>query len=195
MPPQSCLTSSTVYFARLRSSVGLVSTCFDTFSSILLSRTNITSLFQLLPVRTRGFSGIASIDIKAKLELVHSIHGRLTFNKRQIFSEMCLTDNPAPPYLAVPELPPIQQTLDGRAVNAEFRGDLVDGKVLFNCFRGLRLLLHTVRVFESARNVGESLLQSTCVQQARDTLEGDLHRLFADLPLGNSQASRYLAVY
>jgi len=48
MPPQSCLTSSTVYFARLRSSVGLVSTCFDTFSSILLSRVNIRSLFQLL---------------------------------------------------------------------------------------------------------------------------------------------------
>lgn len=41
MPPQSCLTSSTVYFARLRSRVGLVSTCFDTFSSILLSHANL----------------------------------------------------------------------------------------------------------------------------------------------------------
>ena len=40
MPPQSCLTSSTVYFARLRSRVGLVSTCFDTFSSIVLSHAN-----------------------------------------------------------------------------------------------------------------------------------------------------------
>ena len=82
MPPQSCLTSSTVYFARLRSSVGLVSTCFDTFSSILLLRTNITSLFQLLPVRTRGLSGIASIDIKAKLELVHSVRSCFMPNKR-----------------------------------------------------------------------------------------------------------------
>src|SRR5258708_38493295 len=50
MPPQSCLTCSTVYFARLRSSVGLVSTCFDAFSSILLSRANIRSLFQRLPL-------------------------------------------------------------------------------------------------------------------------------------------------
>ena len=45
--PQSCLTSSTVYFARLRSSVGLVSGCFDTFSSILVSRANITTSFNL----------------------------------------------------------------------------------------------------------------------------------------------------
>src|ERR1043165_4551527 len=36
MPPQSCLTSSTVYFARLRSSVGLVSTCFSSSSIVLL---------------------------------------------------------------------------------------------------------------------------------------------------------------
>src|SRR5215204_3892094 len=38
MPPQSCLTSSTVYFARLRSSVGLISSCCDIFSSILRVR-------------------------------------------------------------------------------------------------------------------------------------------------------------
>ena len=43
MPPQSCLTSSTVYLARLRSSVGLMHTCLDTFSSIL-SREGVRQL-------------------------------------------------------------------------------------------------------------------------------------------------------
>jgi len=65
-------------------------------------------------------------------------------NKGQIIPEICLTDNPAPSYLAVPELPRIQQTLDGRAVNAKLRCDLVDGKVLFDCFRRPRLSHHLV---------------------------------------------------
>lgn len=64
---------------------------------------------------------------------------------------MCLTDDPAPSYLALPELPPIQQVLHGRAVNTKFRGDLVDGKMLFNRSRGLGLFLHLVTVSRSAR--------------------------------------------
>src|SRR6185295_11686286 len=74
MPPQSCLTSSTVYLARLRSSVGLASTCFDTFSSILLSRANITSLFQLLPIHNSFMifdSNVSATDL-AQSELAKS---------------------------------------------------------------------------------------------------------------------------
>ena len=42
-------------------------------------------------------------------------------------------------------------------------------------------------------SVNESLLRSTYVQQERDILEGEFHRLFADFLLGSSQACRYLA--
>jgi hypothetical protein len=86
---------------------------------------------------------------------------------------MCFTDDPAPSYLAVPKLPRIQQTLDGRAVNTKFRGDLIDGKVLFNRFRGLFFICYGVSISAS---FSELLAQSTCVQQARDILEGDFHR-------------------
>lgn len=59
---------------------------------------------------------------------------------------MRLTDYPAPSYLAVPKLPRIQQTLDGRAVNRKFRRDLIDGKVLFNRFGRFRLFPHLIMV-------------------------------------------------
>ena len=71
---------------------------------------------------------------------------------------MRLTDNQASSYLAVPELPRIQQTLDGRAVNTKFRGYLVDGKVLFNRLCGLGLFRHLVRMLDQA-SVNESLSQ------------------------------------
>ena len=37
MPPQSCCTSSTVYFSRLRSRLGLICGWFDVFASIVHS--------------------------------------------------------------------------------------------------------------------------------------------------------------
>ena len=78
-------------------------------------------------------------------------------------------------------------------MNTKFRRDLVDGKVLFNRFRGPRLFLHLVTRVLIGESVNQSLSQSTCVQQAKDILEDDVHRLFAGFLLGSSQAFRYLA--
>jgi len=113
-------------------------------------------------------------------------------NKCQIIPEICLTDNPAPSYLAVAELLPIQQALDGRAVNTKLRRDLVDGKVLFYRLRGLRLLLHLLTVL-IGEIINEPLSLSTCVQRAKDILAGDLRQLFAGFLLGSSQACHCLS--
>ena len=72
-------------------------------------------------------------------------------------------------------------------MNTKFCGYLVDGKVLFYRFRGLRLFLHLVTAL-IGENINESLSLSTGVQQAKDILEGDLHQLFAGFLLGSSQA-------
>jgi hypothetical protein len=89
-------------------------------------------------------------------------------------------------------LPPIQQTLDGRAVNTKFRGYLVDEKGCSSAFDGSDFFFICSR-FLRGEHVSESLSQSTAVRQAIDIPEGDLHRLFAGFLLGSSHARRYLS--
>ena len=63
MPPQSCRTSSMVYFARLRSRFGLICSWFDVFVSIVHSwETRVRDFFE-----TRNDEGLIGLDVSVSV--------------------------------------------------------------------------------------------------------------------------------